>query len=389
MNKKRKKVVVIFGTRPEAIKLAPVIRELKSNESIFQTFVCATGQHKEMLAQMMEEFQITADYSLDIMKKNQSLFYITAKTLSGFERVISEVEPDIVLVQGDTTTSLTGALAAYYAKVTIGHVEAGLRTHDKYNPYPEEKNRHLISVLADYHFAPTDWARSNLEHEGVSADRIWVTGNTAIDSLLHMKNRQNDNTDEQCLIDFFSSQWDLDFSLKNQRTVLVTAHRRESFGRGLQEICFALLEIARTYPDIRIVYPVHFNPNVQKVVYEMLQTDRYSNIFLLPPLEYSAFVFLMTKSYIILTDSGGIQEEAPSLNIPVLVMRDATERPEGIQAGTSLLVGTDAQTIFQSVESLISKQTVYERMAGVKNPYGDGKASERIVKILQKQLGAV
>lgn len=394
-----KKVMLIFGTRPEAIKLAPVIHQLKAHNSDFKTVLCVTAQHREMLDQVLSLFHLTPDHDLNIMTEGQDLFEITTRTLNGLGNVLREERPDLVLVQGDTTTSFVGSLAAYYLQIPVGHVEAGLRTYDKYNPFPEEKNRHLTGVLADYHFPPTEWAKSNLLRENVSEDRIWVSGNTVIDALMTVSSRQKAVSSEEYWIRYFKEKYSLSLITNNKKLILVTGHRRESFGSGFHNICMALREIAERHPDVTIVYPVHLNPNVQRPVRDVLGPSQNSrtaingkagkkNIFLIRPLDYAPFVFLMEKAYLILTDSGGIQEEAPSLGKPVLVMRNTTERPEGIEAGTSKLVGTNKQSIVQAVERLLDDPQYYDSMAKVNNPYGDGRAAARIVRIL-KQLAAL
>jgi UDP-N-acetylglucosamine 2-epimerase (non-hydrolysing) len=387
------KILIILGTRPEAIKMAPIVHQLKVHKSNFKSIVCVTGQHREMLNQILNLFQIVPDYDLNIMSEGQNLFEITTKALIGLSNVLSVERPDLVLVQGDTTTSFAGSLAAYYLKIPVGHIEAGLRTNDKYNPFPEEKNRHLTSALADFHFSPTEWAKSNLLRENVPSDRIWVTGNTVIDALLTIIKDHKNKDVGTYWFDYFFNNWNLRVSKKKQKLILVTGHRRESFGEGLKNICLALKEIAERNPEVAIVYPVHLNPNVQQPVYDILgplqrhiagyQKDAGSNnIFLIEPLEYSPFIFLMKNAYLVLTDSGGIQEEAPSLGKPVLVMRNTTERPEGIEAGTTILVGTKTKSIVQATEKLIKDTQTYKKMAKVNNPYGDGRAAEKIVNIL-------
>ena len=388
-----RKILTIFGTRPEAVKMAPVIQKLAAHEPVFRSVVCVTAQHREMLDQVLNIFQIIPDYDLNIMTENQNLFDVTSRVLEGIGRVLTKEKPDLVLVQGDTTTAFAGSLASYYLQIPIGHVEAGLRTHNKYNPFPEEKNRHLAGVLADYHFAPTEWAKSNLLKENISSDRVWVTGNTVIDALLSITRLQNTSEIEKKWCDFFKRTWGLKLSGQQNKIILVTGHRRESFGQGFKNICLALATIAQRFPDCKIVYPVHLNPNVQKPVSEILGTIRPSgategqapeskNVFLIQPLDYEPFVFLMKKAYLLLTDSGGVQEEGPTLGKPVLVMRETTERPEGIEAGTSRLVGTKAEGIITAVCELLEDFAVYNKMAKVNNPYGDGKAAERIVNTL-------
>lgn len=386
------KFVVIFGTRPEAIKIIPIIKKLK--ESGYQVIICVTAQQREMLDQCLDFFEIIPDYDLNIMVDCQDLFYVTIKTLEGLKEVLQKERPDIVLVQGDTSTAFTASLAAFYLQISIGHIEAGLRTHNKYNPFPEEINRHLISVLADYHFAPTELARDNLTKEGIPESQIWVTGNTVIDTLLEVISRQSSDVKQEELGRYFKEKWKLVLADDNQKRILVTGHRRESFGEDFRNICMALKEIAEKNPDATIIYPVHLNPNVQKPVYEILGPDLANgidgttskNIFLLEPLEYEYFVYLMSKSYIIMTDSGGIQEEAPSLHKPVLVMRNTTERSEGIEANTLRLVGTDKDIISREAQQLLDNKGTYDKMSKSINPYGDGKAAGRIVDVLTKNL---
>jgi UDP-N-acetylglucosamine 2-epimerase (non-hydrolysing) len=384
--------MVIFGTRPEAIKIIPVIRKLK--ESGFRVVICVTAQQREMLDQSLDFFGIIPDYDLNIMVDCQDLFYVTIKALEGLKKILQKERPDVVLVQGDTSTAFTASLAAFYLQISIGHIEAGLRTHNKYNPFPEEKNRHLIGVLADYHFAPTELARDNLTKEGIPESQIWVTGNTVIDTLLEVINRQSSVVKQEELGRYFKERWKLVLTDDNQKRILVTGHRRESFGEDFRNICMAIKEIAEKNPDVAIIYPVHLNPNVQKPVYEILGSDPANqidgtvpkNIFLLEPLEYEYFVYLMSKSYIILTDSGGIQEEAPSLHKPVLVMRNTTERSEGIDANTLRLVGTKKDIISREAQQLLDNKDTYDKMSISINPYGDGKAAGRIVDILTKNL---
>lgn len=366
------KALTIFGTRPEGIKLAPVIKEFEKHPEIISR-VCVTGQHREMLDQVLNLFEINPDFDLDLMRKNQSLFDITARGLQALENVFREEKPDVVLVQGDTTTAFVASLAAYYLKIKIGHVEAGLRTEDKYNPFPEEMNRRLADVLSDFYFAPTQRAEQNLLREGISAKKVFVTGNTVIDALFLVL-RQEPRSKSQLVFSDFG------LSTDDSRLILVTGHRRESFGEGFENICQGLKLIAEHNPDVQIVYPVHMNPNVKEPVYRIL--GGVENVHLIEPLDYAQFVFLMKRTYLILTDSGGIQEEAPSLGKPVLVMRGKTERPEAIAAGTAKLVGTDSKRIFQETQMLLYDQAEYEKMAQAINPFGDGKAAARIVQIL-------
>jgi UDP-N-acetylglucosamine 2-epimerase (non-hydrolysing) len=392
-----KKLLLIFGTRPEAIKMAPVVLRLQEAADLFQVKVAVTAQHRQMLDQVLDLFAIRPDYDLDIMSPDQDLFDITSRALIGLKGVLQQERPDLVLVHGDTTTTMVAALAAFFLKIPVAHVEAGLRTRDKQRPFPEEMNRHLAGVLSDYHFAPTPWARDNLLAEGVPAGRIWVTGNTVIDALkiIAARVQQEKSTWEE----YFQHRYGL--SLEGRRLILVTGHRRENFGDGFRQICWALREVVENFPDLLVVYPVHLNPNVQRPVYEILappeaerqpgvsrlETRQGSRLVLLPPLEYLPFVYLLSQSYLVLTDSGGIQEEAPALGKPVLVMREVTERPEGVWAQTVKLVGTDRARIFQEVQELLENPASYRVMSQARNPYGDGQAAGRILQILSRELG--
>jgi len=371
------KVLTIFGTRPEAIKLAPVVKELEKH-STFGTRVCVTGQHRELLDQVLSVFNIKPDFDLNIMRKGQSLFDITTRSLEALEDTLRHEGPDIVLVQGDTTTAFVASLAAYYLQIRVGHIEAGLRTFDKYNPFPEEINRRLVDVISDFCFAPTDTARDNLLREGVPQERIFVTGNTVIDALFMTLEHVSSEEKGKYFKNLFGQEYNI--PLDGKRLILVTGHRRESFGPGFESICRGLKKIADNNKDVCIVYPVHLNPNVRAPVYQIL--GRVNNIYLIPPLEYAPFVWLMAHCYLILTDSGGIQEEAPSLGKPVLVMRKVTERPEAVKAGTARVVGTDDEKIFTEARRLLDDRTAYQRMSQAVNPYGDGRAAERIVSIL-------
>lgn len=362
------KVLTVFGTRPEAIKMAPLVKELEKNSDIFESIVCVTAQHRQMLDQVMDLFQIKADYDLDIMKTNQDLWTLTCDVILKTKEIYEQVKPDIVLVHGDTTTSMAAALSAFYAKIPVGHVEAGLRTFDKYYPFPEEINRVFADAVCTYHFAPTDTSCDNLVKSQIPKEHIYKTGNTVIDALLYTV--QNHSAKIEGL--------ELDPSLK---TILLTSHRRENFGEPIKEICKAILELVEKNKDIQVVYPVHLNPNVQKPVYELL--DNKERIHLIKPLDYAPFASLMRESHIILTDSGGVQEEAPSLGKPVLVLRDTTERPEAIEYGTVKLVGTDKNKIIQEIQKLLDSEEEYKKMAEAVNPYGDGKACPRIVDILK------
>ncbi len=368
----------IFGTRPEAIKLAPVIIKCKERADKFKVTVCVTAQHRQMLDEVIKVFEIEPDYDLKIMKENQSLFDITINGLKKIEQVLKKEKPDIVLVQGDTTTTFVASLASYYLKIKVAHIEAGLRTKDKFNPFPEEINRRLTDCLADLYFVPTEWAKRNLLNEGVEDNKIYVTGNTVIDALFMIIKKQESTKFQNYYKQKFLDDYGITFDGK--KTILVTAHRRESFGKDLENICYALKRIAEINQDVQIIYPVHLNPNVQKPVKEILKgIDR---IYLIKPLDYFSFIWLMNKAYLILTDSGGIQEEAPSLGKPVLVMRKTTERPEGISAGVAKLVGVESETIFYETNKLLNDTEIYNSMAKAVNPYGDGKASERILSII-------
>jgi UDP-N-acetylglucosamine 2-epimerase (non-hydrolysing) len=373
------KVIVIFGTRPEAVKLAPVIKALERYSNITHRVV-VTGQHRQMLDQVVNLFRIKVDHDLDIMEENQTLLCVVLKGLSLLNEYLEREKPDMVLVQGDTSTTFAASLASYYLGIPVGHVEAGLRTYRKYQPFPEEINRRLTSHLADLHFAPTMRARANLLHEGISEDRIFVTGNTVIDALRLIEKELSKPGSMEEMECFFKGH--LGLSTQGSRLILVTGHRRENFGKNLVSICEALRQIALRNSDVQIVYPVHMNPNVAKPVREMLAG--ISNIRLIQPLEYLPFVHLMTRAYFILTDSGGIQEEAPSLGKPVLVMRDVTERPEVIEAGVTKLVGTKKETICQEAQALLDDRTLYDSMAKAANPYGNGDAALKIADIVSK-----
>lgn len=372
----KKKVLLVFGTRPEAIKMAPLALKLKSFNQDFETRVCVTGQHRQMLDQVLELFSLKPDFDLNLMKPGQTLSDVTSGVLKGLEQVFTEWMPDLILVHGDTATTFAASLAGYYHKIKIGHVEAGLRTGDLYSPWPEEANRQLTGVLANYHFAPTQSSYQNLINENVNPATVVVTGNTVIDALLQVKTKVEQ---EQQLIQTFEQEFS--FLDKSKKLILVTGHRRENFGQGFLNICTALANLAKKYPDIQIVYPVHLNPNVQQPVNELLAD--IENIHLIAPQDYLPFVYLMNRSYLILTDSGGIQEEAPSLGKPVLVMRDTTERPEAVDAGTVRLVGTDTETIERSVIELLENPNVYAEMAEAHNPYGDGNSCQQIIDFLK------
>ena len=372
------KIMAVFGTRPEAIKMAPVVRELQKYPDLFTCTVCVTAQHRQMLDQVLTLFQITPDYDLDIMKPAQDLFDVTCNVLQGLKPVLDHEQPELVLVHGDTTTTMAAALAAYYCGIKVGHVEAGLRSHNKYAPFPEEINRRIAGVLTDLHFAPTEAARRNLLHDGASEETIHVTGNTVVDALLTITGMiTRDPQIRSCMDREFSA---LDSS---KRLILVTGHRRENFGDGFENICRALARIAEDHEDVEILYPVHLNPNVQEPVQRILGGERHKNIHLIAPVDYLPFVYLMNRSCLIITDSGGIQEEAPSLGKPVLVMRETTERPEAVEAGIVKLVGTDTDKIVGETARLLNDTTAYQTMCLAQNPYGDGKASERIVHTLK------
>lgn len=373
----KKKVLLVFGTRPEAIKMAPLALKLKQQVVDFEAKVCVTGQHRQMLDQVLELFNLKPDFDLNLMKPGQTLSDITLGVLKGLEQVFSEWTPDVVLVHGDTATTFAASLAAYYHKIAVGHVEAGLRTGDIYSPWPEEANRRLTGTLTTYHFAPTQSSYNNLIKENIDPDTITITGNTVIDALLTVKEKVET---DQAIITQFEQQFN--FLDPTKKLILVTGHRRENFGQGFLNICTALANIAKQYPEVQIVYPVHLNPNVQKPVNELL--SGISNIYLIAPQDYLPFVYLMNRSYLILTDSGGIQEEAPSLGKPVLVMRDTTERPEAVDAGTVKLVGIDAALIQQSVIELLENSSLYQTMAAAHNPYGDGTSCENIIFVLRK-----
>ncbi len=374
------KILSIFGTRPEAIKMAPVVRELMRHPDRFVSRVCVTAQHRQMLDQVLNLFEIRPDHDLDVMRPGQDLYDVTSNVLLGLKPVLAAERPDLVLVHGDTTTTMTAALAAYYSRIPVGHVEAGLRTHNKFAPFPEEINRQVCGVLADLHFAPTEAARRNLLQAGVAADSIHVTGNTVVDALLSVSARI---ASEPALQKSFAEQFR--FLDAGKRLILVTGHRRENFGEGFENICRALAEIAGRHPDSEILYPVHLNPNVQEPVKRLLGGGALRNVHLIEPVDYLPFVYLMSRAYLIITDSGGVQEEAPSLGKPVLVMRETTERPEAVAAGTVLLVGTDRERIVAEAGRLLDDPSVYRQMSLAHNPYGDGRAAARIVDILGRQ----
>ncbi len=384
-----KKIMLVFGTRPEAIKMAPLVKELEKHNNQIETIVCVTGQHREMLDQVLEIFEIKPDYDLNIMKAGQNLYDVTTRVLLGMREVLEKERPDVVLVHGDTTTSTAAALATFYQQIPVGHVEAGLRTHNIYSPWPEEMNRQLTGRLTTYHFAPTPLSRQNLLNEGVPDDHITVTGNTVIDALHMVINKiKNNSSLEADLKQHLAAEgYNIDrLSDGKRRMVLITGHRRENFGEGFLNICNAIKTLKEKYQDVDFVYPMHLNPNVRRPIHEIFGDDLsdLGNMFFIEPLEYLSFVFLMEKSHIVLTDSGGIQEEAPGIGKPVLVMRDTTERPEALDAGTVVLVGTDYDKIVNNVSLLLDDTAAYERMSRANNPYGDGLASGRIVNELMK-----
>ena len=381
-----KKIMLVFGTRPEAIKMAPLVKEFQKHPDKFQTIVCVTGQHRQMLDQVLEIFDIRPDFDLDIMKQGQDLYDVTARVLTGMRDVLSEARPDVVLVHGDTTTSTAAALAAFYQQIPVGHVEAGLRTHNIYSPWPEEMNRQITGRIATHHFAPTPLSRENLMAEGVSTDRIAATGNTVIDALYMVVDKIRRDTDLGCRLgtELKSAGYDVDRLSGGRKRALLTGHRRENFGDGFISMCRAIKALTEKYPDVDFVYPMHLNPNVRKAIHEVFGENLtgLGNMFFIEPLEYLSFVYLMEKSTIVLTDSGGIQEEAPGLGKPVLVMRDTTERPEALAAGTVKLVGTDYDRIVHEVSRLLDDAGYYESMSKAVNPYGDGLACQRIVTAL-------
>ncbi|MGJ1291960.1 non-hydrolyzing UDP-N-acetylglucosamine 2-epimerase [Sphingobacterium multivorum] len=373
----RKKNLIVFGTRPEAIKMAPLVLAFKEKSQDFDTRVCVTAQHREMLDQVLEFFQITPDYDLDIMKPNQNLYGLTADIIAQLKPVLEDFLPDFVYVHGDTTTTMAASIASFYAGAKVCHIEAGLRTHDKRSPFPEEINRQVTGRIADYHFAPTEQSKKNLLQENISNDSILVTGNTVIDALLESSVKVRDIKSPE--IDGLRKLVD-----PAKKLILVTGHRRENHGQGFINICEALRDIAIQNQNVQIIYPVHLNPNVKGPVYEIL--SGIENIDLIEPLAYPAFVWLMSNSYLIITDSGGVQEEAPSLGKPVLVMRDTTERPEAVEAGTVILVGTDKKKIVEETNALLSKDTLYKKMSELHNPYGDGNACARIINFILQQF---
>lgn len=380
----RKKIMLVFGTRPEAIKMAPLVKEFQKYSNDFETIVCVTGQHREMLDQVLELFNIKPDYDLNIMKQGQDLYDVTSRVLLGMRDVLKESCPDIVLVHGDTTTSTAAALAAFYQQIPVGHIEAGLRTHNIYSPWPEEINRQITSRIANHHFSPTPLSRQNLLDEGINEDSIIVTGNTVIDALYLVvdKIKKDEKLSLELELILKKAGYDIHRLNSHRKMVLITGHRRENFGDGFMSMCKAIKSLTEKYPDVDFVYPMHLNPNVRRPIHEIFGDDlsHLDNMFFIEPLEYLSFVYLMEKATIVLTDSGGIQEEAPGLGKPVLVMRNTTERPEALEAGTVKLVGTDYDKIVNEVSDLLNIQDYYENMSKAVNPYGDGNACSRIVQ---------
>lgn len=374
-----KKILLVFGTRPEAIKMAPLVKALQKDTEHFETRVCVTAQHRQMLDQVLEMFGITPEYDLNIMAPNQDLYDITAKVLLGLRKVLKDFRPDTVLVHGDTTTSMAASLAAFYMQIPVGHVEAGLRTYNMLSPWPEEMNRQVTDRICTYYFAPTEQSRANLLQENIDAKKIFITGNTVIDALLMAVDIIS--TTAGVKEKMAKELQEKGYTVGDREYILVTGHRRENFGDGFLHICKAIKELAALHPEMDIVYPVHLNPNVQKPVYELL--SGLSNVYLISPLDYLPFIYAMQHSTLLLTDSGGVQEEAPSLGKPVLVMRDTTERPEAVEAGTVKLVGTDAEAIVSNVTALLQDKEMYKRMSETHNPYGDGQACERIIAALR------
>ena len=381
-------IMLVFGTRPEAIKMCPLVLELKKNKEAFNVIVCVTGQHREMLDQVLNIFGIDPDYDLNIMTKGQDLYDVTSRVLLGLRDIFKTIKPDLVLVHGDTTTSTAAALASFYQHIPVGHVEAGLRTYDIYSPWPEELNRQISSRISTLHFAPTELSRKNLLSEGISDDNIFVTGNTVIDALHIVVDKLNENDDVKNRVhaSLVKSGYDPDRLDANKKMVLITGHRRENFGSGFISMCEAIRDLVLRYPEVDFIYPMHLNPNVRKPINDIFgsMSDKLSNMFFIEPMEYLEFVYLMKNSYLVLTDSGGIQEEAPGLGKPVLVMRNTTERPEALEAGTVKLVGVDYNKICNEVSLLLDNADAYKLMSNAVNPYGDGKACERIMNILRR-----
>lgn len=382
-----KKIMLVFGTRPEAIKMAPLVKEFQKYPDLFETIVCVTGQHREMLDQVLDIFDIKPDFDLNIMKPGQDLYDVTSRVLLGMREVLKESNPDVVLVHGDTTTSTAAAMAAFYQQIPVGHVEAGLRTHNIYSPWPEEMNRQITGRIAQYHFSPTQLSHDNLIAEGISSAKIAITGNTVIDALYWVvdKIKNNDTLKSELAKILYNAGYDTSRLDSGRRMVLITGHRRENFGDGFINMCRAIKTLTEQYPNVDFIYPMHLNPNVRKPIHEVFgeSLNNLGNMFFIEPLEYLSFVYLMEKADIVLTDSGGIQEEAPGLGKPVLVMRDTTERPEALSAGTVKLVGTDYDKIISEVSSLLNNKEAYDSMSKAINPYGDGKACKRIINVLK------
>lgn len=382
-----KKIMLVFGTRPEAIKMAPLVKAFQAKNDEFETIVCVTGQHREMLDQVLHLFDIKPDFDLNIMKQGQDLYDITSRVLLGMRDVFKVCKPDILFVHGDTTTSTAAALAGFYQQIPVAHVEAGLRTNDIYSPWPEEMNRQITGRIATYNLSPTQLSRQNLLKENVDENKITVTGNTVIDALhwVTAKIKSDKKLDDNLSLDLKSKGYDTKRLVGNRRLILITGHRRENFGDGFLHICHAIQDLAKKFPEVDFVYPMHLNPNVRKPIHQVFGEDlnNLGNIFFIEPLEYLPFVFLMEKSDIVLTDSGGIQEEAPGLGKPVLVMRNTTERPEAVDAGTVKLVGTDYDAIVDNVSKLLTNRNLYNKMSKATNPYGDGKACERIIRYIE------
>ena len=380
-NEYMKKIMLVFGTRPEAIKMAPLVKEFKNKADRFETVVCVTAQHREMLDQVLELFQITPDYDLDIMQQGQDLYDISSRVLLGMRDVLNFAKPDIVFVHGDTTTSSISALAAFYQQIPVAHIEAGLRTHNIYSPWPEEMNRQITGRIATYHFAPTNISKQNLLLENISEQKIHVTGNTVIDALILVKNKiNNDENLRKSIEDEILLKGYYNISASKRKIVLITGHRRENFGDGFKNICLAIKELTQKFTDVDFVYPMHLNPNVRKPINEIFGDSTNDNVFFIEPLDYLSFVYLMIKCSVVLTDSGGVQEEAPGLGKPVLVMRDTTERPEALEAGTVKLVGTNKEIIINEISKLLLNDSYYLQMSLAQNPYGDGNACKRIVE---------
>lgn len=379
--------MLVFGTRPEAIKMAPLVKAFQAKNDEFETIVCVTGQHREMLDQVLHLFDIKPDFDLNIMKQGQDLYDITSRVLLGMRDVFKVCKPDILFVHGDTTTSTAAALAGFYQQIPVAHVEAGLRTNDIYSPWPEEMNRQITGRIATYNLSPTQLSRQNLLKENVDENKITVTGNTVIDALhwVTAKIKSDKKLDDNLSLDLKSKGYDTKRLIGNRRLILITGHRRENFGDGFLHICHAIQDLAKKFPEVDFVYPMHLNPNVRKPIHQVFGKDlnNLGNIFFIEPLEYLPFVFLMEKSDIVLTDSGGIQEEAPGLGKPVLVMRNTTERPEAVDAGTVKLVGTDYDAIVDNVSKLLTDRNLYNKMSKATNPYGDGKACERIIRYIE------